>query len=247
MDNATAAAVLYGTTAPQSASSNIQAPERGASVASVLYGSEASGPSMPQPAAVAKAPPAEAAASSQQEATASTPENQAAALYGKPDVAEIQIPDSIKAEREADPARMLYDPAMAFGETINESTLFSDPVAAEQIAPEMQRAVVKELANMAADVGMDNGDVRTLQTVFRHVSEAPSEETRTQWRAQAQQRLSETYGKDAKQALADAAKFVQADPRRARMLEHNGAGDHPDAVLLFARLARQARMQGRLK
>lgn len=79
------------------------------------------------------------------------------------------------------------------------------------------------------------------------MSEAPSEETRTQWRDQAVQRLNETYGKDAKQALADAAKFVQADPRRARMLDHNGAGDHPDAVLLFARLARQARVQGKLK
>lgn len=218
-------------------------------------------PSMSQPAAASEATPPQGAAAPaapthyMQEIVepepvkleASTPEERAATLYAEPEVAEIQIPDDIKAERAADPTRGLYDPAKTFGDTINERTLFSDPVAAEQIAPEVQRAVVKELAEMATDVGMNNGDVRTLQVVFRHVSEAPTEETRVQWREQAVQRLNETYGKDAKQALADAAKFVKADPRRARMLEHNGAGDHPDAVLLFARLARQARLQGRLK
>lgn len=218
-------------------------------------------PSMSQPAAASEATPPQGAAAPaapthyMQEIVepepvkleASTPEERAATLYAKPEVAEIEIPSDIKAERAADPTRGLYDPAKTFGDTINERTLFSDPVAAEQIAPEVQRAVVKELAEMATDVGMNNGDVRTLQVVFRHVSEAPTEETRVQWREQAVQRLNETYGKDAKQALADAAKFVKADPRRARMLEHNGAGDHPDAVLLFARLARQARLQGRLK
>lgn len=250
MDNATAAAALYGATS-QSASSDAQRPERGASVASLLYGAETPNASMPQPAAAAKAPTPQAAAApaapSPQHGAAMTPQNRADALYGQPEVAEIDIPDNIKAERDADTVRRLYDPAMTYGETINERVLFSDPTVAEQIAPEMQRAVVKELANMAADVGMDNGDIRALQSVFSRVSEAPSEETRITWREQAVQRLNEAYGKDAKQALADAVQFVRADPRRARMLEHNGVGDHPDAVVLFARLARQARVQGKLK
>lgn len=178
---------------------------------------------------------------------ASTPEEKAATLYAKPEVAEIEIPDSIKAEREADPLRAMYAPEKQFGDTINERTVFDDKEAAKQFTPEVQRAAVKELANMAADVGMTNGDVNTFVTVLRNTREAPSEETRTQWREQAVQRLNETYGKEAKQALADATKFVQADPRRARMLEAKGAGDHPDAVLLFAKLARQARTAGRLK
>lgn len=251
MDNATAAAVLYGNTSPQGSSSNAQGPERGASVASLLYGAETAKPSMSQPAAVAKAPPpqeaAEPAGPTQRQARASAPENQVAALYGEPKVVELEIPDAIKAERDADRTRSLYDPAKTFGDTLNERILFSDPVVAEQISPEMQRAVVKELAEMAVDVGMNNGDVHALQAVFRHANETTTEETRTQWREQAEQRLRETYGKDAEQAYRDAVKFVRADPRRVQMLEHNGAGDHPDAVLLFARLARQARMQGRLK
>lgn len=218
-------------------------------------------PSMPQPAAASEAAPPQGAAAPAApthymteidepepvKLEASTPEEKAETLYATPEVAEIEIPEAIKAERAADSTRGLYDPAKTFGDTINERTVFPDPVAAEQIAPELQRAVVKELAEMATDVGMNNGDVRTMQTVFSNVTEAPTEEARVQWREQAVQRLNETYGKDAAQALRGAAKFVQADPRRARMLDHNGAGDHPDAVLLFARLARQARLQGRLK
>lgn len=213
-------------------------------------------PSMQPPAAPEAPPPTAAAAPHymqdivEPEAVkleASTPEEKAATLYAKPEVAEIEIPDNIKAEREADPLRAMYAPEKQFGDTINERTVFDNKEAAKQFTPEVQRAAVKELANMAADVGMTNGDVNTFVTVLRNTREAPSEETRTQWREQAVQRLNETYGKDAKQALADAAKFVQADPRRARMLEAKGAGDHPDAVLLFAKLARQARTAGRLK
>lgn len=160
---------------------------------------------------------------------------------------EILIPDNIRAERAADPARSLYDQAAQFRETIDHSVLFSNPAVAAQFEPEVQRAVVKELANMAADVGMNNSDVRTLRGVLGQVKEDPSEETRVQWREQAVQRLNETYGMQAKQAMADAVQFVKADPRRVQILGINGAGDHPDAVLLFARLARQARMQGKLK
>lgn len=163
------------------------------------------------------------------------------------DTVEILIPDNIRAERAADPARSLYDQAAQFRETIDHSALFSNPAVAAQFEPEMQHAVVKELANMAADVGMNNSDVRTLRGVFGQVKETPSEETRLQWRELAVQRLNETYGMQAKQAMADAVQFVKADPRRVQMLGINGAGDHPDAVLLFARLARQARGQGKLK
>lgn len=218
-------------------------------------------PSMSQPAAAAEAPPPQAAAAPAApphymreivepepvNLEASTPEERAATLYAKPEVAEVEIPDNIKAERDADPLRAMYQPEKTYGDTINERTVFDDQEVAKQFKPEVQRAAVKELANMAADVGMSNGDVNTFVTVLRNTREAPTEEIRTQWREQAVQRLNETYGKDAKQALADAAKFVQADPRRARMLEAKGAGDHPDAVLLFAKLARQAKMQGKLK
>ena len=41
--------------------------------------------------------------------------------------------------------------------------------------------------------------------------------------------------------------FIAQDPRRAKILDNKGLGDHPDTVLMVARLARQARMQGKLK
>ena len=111
----------------------------------------------------------------------------------------------------------------------------------------VQRAALAELREMAADVAMSNDDVRALQSIARQIPEAPSDADRIAWREQAVTRLNETYGNGAAQAFRDARAFIAQDPRRAKILDNKGLGDHPDTVLMVARLARQARMQGKLK
>lgn len=178
-------------------------------------------------------------------------------LYGDPkltpqetkllDAINEGIPEDIAAERKADPLRGLYDPAGNFADTINERTLFAEPIPelGELSAP-ARSAVVREVANMAQDLGLTSQDVRQLQSALRHPDE-PSESERAAWRQESYRRLTEMFGKDADRVLEDARKLVAADPRRARILEQRGAGDRPEVVLLLAEKARQARIAGRLK
>ncbi len=58
--------------------------------------------------------------------------------------------------------------------------------------------------------------------------------------------LNRTYGNQAAQALRDAQAFIAQDPRRVKMLEVNGRGDHPKVVALMAKLGRKARLAGKL-
>ena len=177
---------------------------------------------------------------------ATTDEERAADLYGKPDPVEIEVPEHIQALRDADPDRGLYEPAKQYSAVINERILFAEGPDADA-PPEVRAAVVSEIANMAHDMGMSNSDVLTLRAVGKAINANPPDEaTRTAWREQAVERLNETYGEEAAQALRDAQKLAQRDPRVAKMLEEGGRGDHPDAVLLLARLAREARIAGRL-
>ena len=180
----------------------------------------------------------------------STEEDLADALYGQKDepLPELEVPPAVKDLRKDDTARLFYSAEKQFANVLNERTLFAEESAAEQVAPELRGAVVKEVANMAADLGMSVGDINTLRTVAQVCDVTPpNDETRIQWREQAVQRLNETYGEGAAQAYRDAIKFAQRDPRWVKALNENGRGDHPDSVLLFAKLARQAKVAGRLK
>lgn len=213
-------------------------------------------PSMAQPAAATEAPPPQEAAAPahyMQEIAApepvkleaSTPEEKAETLYAKPEAVELQIPDNIAELRKGDDLRGMYPPEKQFADVINERAFVGD---SEEVGPSTQAALVKEVANIAADLGMSAADVRTMRTVGQVCNATPpSDETRIQWREQAVQRLNEAYGNDAAQAYRDAIKFAQRDPRMVKALNENGRGDHPDTVLLFAKLARQAKTAGKLK
>lgn len=213
-------------------------------------------PSMAQPAAAAEAPPPQAAAAPahyMQEIAApepakleaSTPEEKAETLYAKPEAVELQIPDNIAELRKGDDLRGMYPPEKQFVDVINDRMFEGET---EPVAPAVQAALVKEVANIAADLGMTAADVRSMRTVGQVCNTTPpNDETRMQWREQAVQRLNETYGKDATQAYRDAITFAQRDPRVMQVLNEGGRGDHPDTVLLFAKLARQARTAGKLK
>ena len=140
----------------------------------------------------------------------------------------------------------MYSPQGTYASVLPDD-LWAGDETAEAIPELVQRAALAELREMAADVAMSNDDVRALQSIARQIPEAPSDADRIAWREQAVTRLNETYGNGAAQAVRDARAFIAQDPRRAKILDNKGLGDHPDTVLMVARLARQARMQGKLK
>lgn len=67
------------------------------------------------------------------------------------------------------------------------------------------------------------------------------------WREEVVTRLNAEFGHGAKQALRDARALIAKDPRWIQMIDRRDAGDHPETVIFFARLAKQARSSGRLK
>ncbi|WP_398307375.1 hypothetical protein [Zoogloea sp.] len=169
------------------------------------------------------------------------------AFYGKPEeVPAVEVPENIKAMREADGLRALYSPQGSYASVLPDD-LWAGDETAKAIPEPVQRAALAELREMAADVAMSHDDVRALQSIARQIPEAPSDADRIAWREQAVTRLNETYGNSAAQAFRDARAFIAQDPRRAKLLDAKGLGDHPDTVLMVARLARQARIQGKLK
>jgi len=168
-------------------------------------------------------------------------------LYGQGEIAELPIPDEIKAERDADQARKLYSPQVTYSKVIPDA-IFEGDVEIAKMPANMQRAVVAEVREMAQDLGMTTDDVQVLRSVGLHCDTNPANEaTRQAWRAEATQRLTAIYGAGADVAYQDAMKFVQRDSRFSKALAHGGRGDHPDAVVLFAKLAQQAKSKGRLK
>lgn len=206
-----------------------------ASAPSQLYDTAAAEPAR----AIEDIPPAPQAARTQEE--------REQAFYGKPEAPPaIDIPENIKALRGADGTRKMYSPQGTYAAVLPDD-LWASEESAKDIPEPVQRAAIAELREMAADVAMSNDDVRALQSIALQIPEAPSDADRIAWREQAITRLNETYGNGAAQAFRDARAFIAQDPRRAQILDAKGLGDHPDTVLMVARLARQARMQGKLK
>ncbi|KWW37664.1 hypothetical protein [Cupriavidus metallidurans] len=168
------------------------------------------------------------------------------ALYGEGDPLPDLAPQNLKAERAADADRKLYSPQGTFRHAIPDNVLDQEQSVAD-VPPQVRRAVVAEMREMAADLGMTPQDVSNLRSVANSIKQAPTDEQRVAWREEAVGALNREFGNDAAQVVRDAAKLAQRDPRVKQMLETRGLGDHPKIILQFARLARQARMQGRLK
>ncbi len=231
-DFASMAARLYGGTTPEEQPP--AAPQPAASAASELYNA----PTEPQQATPETTPGP---------AVETKPADVQQALYGEREaLPAIEIPENIQTMRAADGARQMYSPQGTYASVLPDD-LWAGDETAEAIPEPVQRAALAELREMAADVAMSNDDVRALQSIARQIPEAPSDADRIAWREQAVTRLNETYGNGAAQAFRDARAFIAQDPRRAKILDNKGLGDHPDTVLMVARLARQARMQGKLK
>jgi hypothetical protein len=182
-----------------------------------------------------------------------------AAMYGKPPAApapaesakpadtpappKAEVPKEIQELRDQDSARRLYTPQATYRDALPDNLLAEAP----DLPAEVQSAVVAEFREMAADFQASTQDVAEVRRAINSVTAPPSTEQRAQWHDEIVERLNAEYGTGAKQALRDAHKLIARDARMVKILNHNGVGDHPDLVLKFARLARTARLNGKLK
>ena len=170
-------------------------------------------------------------------------------LFGEKEATtfEIEIPDAIRELRDADQSRAMFSPHLTYADSIPDSML-GEFDGISDLPEESQVAIIREAREMAADLGYSQADLTTIQRVERSIREAaPTDDVRADWREQAVQKLNQEFGMGAAQALRDAQALVARDPRLARVIDADGRGDHPDLILTFARLARRARAEGRLK
>ena len=167
--------------------------------------------------------------------------------YSKPaDPADAQpvaiapIPEAVQALRDADSARRMYSPQKTYAEALPLDMIQDE-------APDnVKAATVAELREMAQDIGASTQDVMALRAIGNNMPPEVTLEQRTAWHEEAVDLLNAEFGQGAAMAFKDAARLVQRDPRLAAIF-NGGMGDNPQAVLIMARLARQARLDGRLK
>nr|WP_315463923.1 hypothetical protein [uncultured Rhodoferax sp.] len=200
---------------------------------------EPTAPTPPEPQAQPTEPSTESAPAADSKAAATTDEAPAEA----PAYELAPVPPEVLAERVRDHSRRRYSPQGIYGAVLPHSML--DDV--QDMPSEVKAMVVEELREMAADVGANLKDVMELRAAMSSVTEPPTNEQRGGWQDEAITRLNAEFGRKATQALADAKKFIRRDPRLVAMLNNNQLGDHPDVVMKFARLAAQARANGKLK
>ncbi|PUE41426.1 hypothetical protein [Limnohabitans sp. Bal53] len=149
------------------------------------------------------------------------------------------VPDAVQELRDQDNKRGMYQNAF--------TEVLPDQMLGDSDLPEpTQKAMVAELREMATDVAASPADVDLIRTIGNELQAPPSQAKLTEWSDQTADLLNSTFGGTASMALADARKLVARDPRLGRILENNGLGSHPKVVLTLARLARQARLDGKL-
>lgn len=159
----------------------------------------------------------------------------------------IELPAGVREMREADQARQFFSPQVMFREAYTEAML-DETEGLQGLPAETRTAILMEAREVAADAGLSLADICTLRDIDRVIkANPPTDETIAAWREEAIDRMNREFGNDAAGAMRDARTFIARDPRFAKALERDGRGDHPETVMLFARLARKARNEGRLK
>lgn len=157
----------------------------------------------------------------------------------------VEVPEAVKALR-AESAADADDPAMA--PTVTAVADFFGPLGDTALPADMRQAVEVEATQMTRDLGLDAQGLQELLTRGAQVQavETTPEQDRAS-RVEAIALLRSEFGDGHKQALADARKLVNRDPRVAQLLKTSNLGNDPQTVLQFARLAARQRATGRLK
>jgi hypothetical protein len=196
-----------------------------AELSAAMYGGE------PAAAPAPAAPPAEGPR---------TFEQLAAAMHDKPEPLAEELPPEVKALRDADPARAVYDDRTQY-----QAAGIDKALAELGIEGQAAELAHREWAGVFVDAGLTPQDAADMVRVG--LIDEPTPEEAAAWPEQAHAALREAYGDDAQQALADARLLVRRDPRLKDFLNRTGLGDHPAVVKLAARRARELIASGKLK
>ncbi len=205
-----------------------------AEMAAVLFGDSAAANPPPPP------PPAEtpgAASGAEAVRTPRTDGEMAAGLFGEAPAQEVElpVPDEIRTLREADQSRRMFSPQSMYSADIPDDLFGED---APDIAPEVKGAVVRELREIAADVGLGGADIRGMRNRMVVLQrEAPPEAAQREatWTA-----LRAAFGNDAEAALQAAQRFVARDARVGRIIDAMGLGNDAETVVMLAQAARRS-------
>lgn len=137
-----------------------------------------------------------------------------------------EVPENIRALRDADSSRKLYDG--------------SD--AAAIVPPELVEmgADAAEWSRVMTDMGGTREDLATVSRLINAQLTAPVDmQTHKAWFDESQRYLS--IENVSKEDLAAAKALYRRDERVYRQLEHLGLGNHPTVVKRFVELARSTR------
>jgi hypothetical protein len=143
----------------------------------------------------------------------------------------------VQAIRQAEATTRLLYPA---DRQLNTAALAeaSNPTAP---AAKVEAARI-ELANCAADLGMDQSDVDTLVALTRTNAGRPmTKQAQQASELKSIQALRERFGNDAGEAFAQAKALTKRDPRFAAFVNENQIGSDPRLVVRMAELARSSR------
>tara|TARA_R110000851_G_scaffold165169_2_gene309945 strand:+ start:154950 stop:155642 length:693 start_codon:yes stop_codon:yes gene_type:complete len=154
------------------------------------------------------------------------------------------VPSEVQALRDGDSDRAMFSPQKTYESAIPDDIFDAESVESE-LPPETQAAVLYEYRELAADHGLSHTEIGRLhqRILAQRNDPAPPE----QQQAQALQRLSEVYGPDVQEALADANRLLDRDPRTKNAIKAWGLGNDPETIVLVAQVARREKARGRLK
>ena len=180
-------------------------------------------------------------------AGAAAPSQLASALYPAPAaLPQDNPPAEVKAVRDADPARRLYDDRSAFGTAkpldqpsvkgvaIRDLIVATTPNASE--AQVIQST--SELAGIAVDVGLNRQDVENLTSLAKAAATTtPTAESQRVERLEAINALRAQYGDAGLEgALVAANRLMTRDPRLQQLIKGAQLANNPKVVLRFAEL-----------
>lgn len=218
-DQAKAAELLFGDTAPKSEAAGN----------TMLDGSTA---------------PAGTTPNSQQggQVEGKTMEQHAESLFGSKDAAPapfMDVPDDVKAIRESADRRM-FDAQTTYRDALPDDVFKSDEHSAEDSAK-----AAREVREIAADLDLGPDEFKGLyqRAIDLRVEPVPEADQV----AEAINALNARFGNSAKQALRDARLLIERDIRMAKIIEGWGLGNDPHTIVTLAEKARSQIAAGKLK
>ncbi len=141
--------------------------------------------------------------------------------------------------RDQDGPRRLYSPQNTYADPIPDA-LFDHVV---EIAEPVRAAVVNELREISADLGLSVSDVANIRTRAAYLHKNPQDAGEQQ--KEARHVLKAAFG-DADRALQDARALAARDPRVRNLIHTMGLGNDPETLVMLTYAARRQRNAGRL-